>query len=256
MRRRQDRPRSRTRERSSRSVSATSIERQRLTPLSTRTAERLGGQSRRSRRSISSAAAIKLISRARGASARPATVNPAGELPQRHGRHDGRVPRPSGYRSVPRHLPSANPLPRLSRVPDLPECAEEVAERRDTNCVFVPFCLNHDFAAQDGVGVVGNAVDATVPGSSGLPGVETNLFEQVLDERLKLLRRQLARTYAQLMADTRRRLHARLSARGHRAEGRCLRLAVLDHRFGRSHGARPADRLKGLQTYPACRSPY
>ena len=51
------------------------------------------------------------------------------------------------------------------------ECAEQVADCRDTDSVFVAFGLDDDFAAQDGIGVVGDAVDAAVPRSSGLPGI-------------------------------------------------------------------------------------
>jgi len=51
------------------------------------------------------------------------------------------------------------------------ERAEEVADGRDADGVFVAFGLDDDFAAQDGIGVVGDTVDAAVPGRSRLPGV-------------------------------------------------------------------------------------
>lgn len=42
------------------------------------------------------------------------------------------------------------------------ECAVEVADGRDTDGVFVAFGLNNDFAAQNRIGVIGDAVDAAI----------------------------------------------------------------------------------------------
>ena len=59
--------------------------------------------------------------------------------------------------------------------------SEQVADGGDADGVFLAFGLDNDFAAEDGSGVVGDAVDSAVAGWPGLACFQAHFGEQVLD---------------------------------------------------------------------------
>lgn len=84
--------------------------------------------------------------------------------------------------------------------------AKQVTDGADPNSVLVAFGLDDNLAAEDGTGVEGHAVDAAIPGSPGLAGVQSHGCEQVGDEALEVIGAQVHQVLA--------RVHPRHHVRG------------------------------------------